>query len=106
MNISETANPFMIEINDKPCAIVSRICSIDQSYPLACAAIDLELEYTTRDREPYSAIRFNRRSKAHKALPGSASAKESDFVFKVVIPLEKLKVFFDLAKQSSARLAA
>jgi len=91
MTITEINHPVKIEIYDREDAIISRICTADQSYPLACAANDINVDTDY----PYEIERFNKQSSLHALLPGASDATKSDYVFTAIIPLEFVRSFFE-----------
>ncbi|MGH6860039.1 MAG: hypothetical protein ACRECY_07280 [Phyllobacterium sp.] len=98
MTTIATNHPIQIEIIDDA-AIITRLCSVDQSYALACAATDINAESDF----PYDVIRFDKRLRMHTTLPGASEARKNDVVFTSAIPLGLLRRFCEKSGLVSVR---
>lgn len=92
MTTTEINHSPKIDIIDAD-AIISRICTADQSYPLACAADDIN----EASDYPYHIEPFDNRSRLHMSMSGASNATKSDYVFTAIIPLEFTRSFFEKA---------
>lgn len=88
MTTIDTNHPIQIEISDDA-AIITRLCSAEQSYALACAATDINADSDF----PYDVMHFDNRLRMHTTFPGASEASKNDVVFTSVIPLGLLRGF-------------
>ncbi|MDW5315512.1 hypothetical protein [Rhizobium sp. PL01] len=88
----------LYEIDGEPLARVWQIVDFDQSYRLACIAMEIGAHATCDkgDDEDYIVKRFNKRSKLHARLPGAAHATKDDYVFLSAMPLDNLVRFIEI----------
>ncbi len=94
----------LYEIDDEPLARVWQIVDLDQSYGLACIAMEIgaHATYDKGDDEDYLVKPFNKRSKLHTRLPGAAHATKDDYVFMSAMPLADLARFMAMRQKPVA----
>jgi hypothetical protein len=91
--MKQRRNHIATTFNEYGDPVIQQIVSDDQCYQMFLTAEGLGLAHTTTGKEPCVFHRFKKR--LHSSLPGAEAAKKGDFVFSAVVPVQKLRRFFD-----------